>query len=359
MAFDRLIPYNDLPLLPPAGIELETRTVLKRAITANKVLAELKGVAETLPNPMILLRSIMLQEARLSSEIENIVTTNDELYRALNFSEGIIEPSAKEVVGYHQALWVGMEALKTRPLSTNVLVEVVQKIKGMELGIRRIPGTALKNSAGEVIYTPPVGEEVIREKLANLERFIHENEDLDPLVKLALIHYQFEAIHPFPDGNGRTGRILNILFLISQGLLDLPVLYLSRYIILNKSAYYEGLRQVTEEGAWEAWVLYMLEAVEQTARDTRDRILKIRALMEEVRARVQEGAPGIYSKDLVESIFENPYCRIAFIEQAGIAKRQTASIYLKKLEEMGILEGFKLGREVYYVNRPLIGLLTD
>jgi Fic family protein len=353
------MPYNDLPPLPPVGIELETRAVLKHAIAANKVLAELKGVAETLPNPMILLRSIMLQEARLSSEIENIVTTNDELYRALNSAEGAIEPGAKEVVGYHQALWVGMEALKSRPLSTNVLVEVVAKIKGMDLGIRRIPGTALKNPAGAVIYTPPVGEDVIREKLANLERFIHENEELDPLVKLALMHYQFEAIHPFPDGNGRTGRILNILFLVSQGLLDLPVLYLSRYIIRHKSAYYEGLRRVTEEGAWEAWVLYMLEAVEITARDTRDRILKIRALMEEIRTKVQKEVPGVYSKDLVEIIFENPYCKIAFLEKAGIAKRQTASTYLKALEDIGVLHGFKLGREMYYVNRPLLGLLAD
>ena len=358
MAFDRLTPFNDLPLLPPAGVELETKAVLKRAISANKMLAELKGVAEILPNPMILLRSIMLQEARLSSEIENIVTTNDELYRALNATDGVIEPGAKEVVNYHQALWTGIEALKSRPLSTNVLVEVVRQIKGMDLGIRRIPGTALKNPSGAIVYTPPVGEDLIREKLANLERFIHEFEDLDPLVKMALMHYQFEAIHPFPDGNGRTGRILNILFLVSQGLLDLPVLYLSRYIILNQAAYYEGLRKVTEEGAWEAWVLYMLEAIENTARDTRDRILKIRNLMEEVRVKVQTEAPAIYSKDLVETIFENPYCKIALIEKAGLAKRQTASTYLKSLEGLGILKGFKLGREMYYVNRPLMDLLT-
>jgi Fic family protein len=359
MAYDRQKPNNDLPPVPPRGVELETKAVLKRAIAANKVLAELKGVAEVIPNPMILLRSIMLQEARVSSEIENIVTTNDEVYRALNNTHGGGDPGAKEVVGYQQALWTGMEALKSRPLSTNVLVDVVRQIKGMDLGIRKIPGTALKNPTGHVIYTPPTGEDLIREKLADLERFIHGEEDLDPLVKLAILHYQFEAIHPFPDGNGRTGRILNILFLISQGLLDLPVLYLSRYIIRNKGAYYEGLRQVTEEHAWEPWILYMLAAVEATARDTRDRILKIRELMEQMRRRIQDEAPALYSKDLVEVLFQNPYCKVAFLEQAGLARRQTASTYLKILEGRGILKGFKAGRERYYMNLPLMELLTS
>lgn len=358
MTYDRHIPYNDLPLLPPYGVDLETKAVLKRAIVANKLLAELKGAASVLPNPLILLRSIMLQEARVSSEIENIVTTNDAVYRALNDVEGTIDPAAKEVVGYHQALWAGIEALKVRPLSTNVLLEVVRKIKGMDLDVRKIPGTSLKNSAGEIIYTPPVGEDVIREKLSNLENFIHNNYELDVLIKLAVIHYQFEAIHPFPDGNGRTGRILNILFLVSQGLLDLPVLYLSRYIVQNKNEYYECLRRVTEEGAWENWILYMMDGIEYTARDTRDRIIKIKELLENLCLLVQREAPGVYSKDLVELIFQNPYCKIAFVEQAGLAKRQTASTYLRALEDIGILKGYKIGREMYYVNLPLMDLLS-
>jgi len=357
MPFDRTKPYNDLPLLPPAGVDLETRAVLKRAIGASRALAELKGAGGAIPDQLILLRSIALQEARMSSEIENIVTTNDAVYLALSEAKGPVDPNAKEVLRYHEALWKGMQAAKARPLSTNVLIEVVQSIKGSNLGIRRMPGTTIRNGE-EIIYTPPEGEDVIREKLANLERFIHEHEDLDPLVKLAILHYQFEAIHPFPDGNGRTGRILNILYLIEKGLLELPVLYLSRYIIQNKNAYYEGLRRVTEEGAWEEWVLYMLEGIEQTALDTRSRILAIRELMDSVRQKIQSEAPKIYTKDLVEIIFKNPYCKIAFIEEAGIAKRQTASMYLQTLESLGLLKGIKIGREIYYLNLPLMNLLS-
>ncbi len=352
MPFDRTQPYNDLPLLPPAA-ELETKAVLKQAIAANRVLANLRGLAAQIPNQGMLISSIVLQEARLSSEIENIVTTNDELYRADADPEGKTDPHTKEVLRYREALYHGFSAMKDRPLTTNLFIEIVQRIKQTEFQIRAIPGTALQNEQGEVIYTPPVGEAVIRDKLSNLEQFIHAGDELDPLVKMAVMHYQFEAIHPFPDGNGRTGRILNLLFLVHKGLLDIPVLFLSRYIIANRSAYYEGLRGVTEKQDWEGWILFMLHAVETTAQQTFDQVLRIRSLMEGVRERVQLEAPGIYSKDLIEAIFRHPYTKIQFLVDASIAKRQTASSYLQTLAGLGILRESKHGREKYYINDSL------
>jgi Fic family protein len=354
--FDRTRPYNDLPLLPPA-IDLETKAVLKQAITANRVLAELKGLARRIPNQGILINGIVLQEARLSSEIENIVTTSDELFRAAADLDDKADPHTKEVLRYREALWSGFLTLMQRPLSTNLFVEIVRIIKQSDMNIRKVPGTALKNPFGEIIYTPPEGEAVIREKLANLEQFIHAEDDLDPLVRLAVMHYQFEAIHPFSDGNGRTGRIVNILYLVEQKLLDIPVLFLSHYILRHRLDYYQGLRGVTEDGAWEAWVLFMLRAVEFTARQTFDRITRILDLMEKVRAEVQEKAPGIYSKDLVEAVFKHPYCKIRFLEESGIAKRQTASGYLHKLVELEILRPVKMGREVYFINDRLFEVL--
>lgn len=301
----------------------------------------------------MLINSIALQEARLSSEIENIVTTNDELYRADADPEGRSDPHTKEVLRYRQALHHGFREMSKRPLSTNLFIEIVRIIKQVELGIRRVTGTALKNELGEVIYTPPAGEAVIRDKLANLEQFLHAQDDLDPLVKMAIIHYQFEAIHPFEDGNGRTGRIINLLFLVEQGLLDIPVLFLSRYIIANKAAYYEGLRRVTEQNEWEAWILFMLRAVESTAQQTFDQVTRIRALMEDVRVQIQLQAPTIYSKDLVEVIFQHPYTKIQFLIDANIAKRQTASTYLQTLASLGFLRPSKHGREMYYINDAL------
>lgn len=357
MSFDRLQPYNDLPLLPP-GAELETKPVLKQAIAANRMLANLRGLAAQIPNQGVLINSIVLQEARLSSEIENIVTTNDELYRADADPEGKADGHTKEVLRYRQALYHGFREMKDRPLSTNLFIEIVRIIKQVELGIRRVPGTALKNEAMEVIYTPPVGDTVIRDKLSNLEQFLHADDDLDPLVKMAVMHYQFEAIHPFEDGNGRTGRILNLLYLVDQGLLDIPVLFLSRYIIANKAAYYDGLRRVTEEQQWEAWILFMLRAVESTAQQTFDQVTRIRVLMEEVREQIRQQAPAIYSKDLVEVIFKHPYTKIQFLVDGNIAKRQTASTYLQTLAGLGILRPSKVGREMYYINDPLYAELV-
>lgn len=357
MPFNRQLPYNDLPLLPPIT-ELETKAVLKQAISANRVLANLRGLAAKIPNQGLLINSIVLQEARLSSEIENIVTTNDELYRAAANGDGKTDPHTKEVLRYREALHFGFKALRERPLNSNLFIELVQLIKQVDIGIRAIPGTALKNDLGEVIYTPPVGEAVIRDKLANLDQFIHADDGLDPLVKMAVMHYQFEAIHPFPDGNGRTGRILNLLFLVEQQLLDIPVLFLSRYIITHRQDYYAGLRGVTEAQDWERWVLFMLKAVESTAQQTFEQVNRILALMEEVRERVQREAESIYSKDLVEAIFMQPYTKIAFLVEAGIAKRQTASRYLQTLAAMGILREEQVGREKYYINDALFAELT-
>lgn len=357
MPFDRQQPFNDLPGLPPLA-DLESRTILKQAITSNRVLANLRGLAAQIPNQGMLIQGLVLQEARLSSEIENIVTTNDELYRADADADGKTDSPTKEVLRYRQALNHGFRQLQARPLTTNLFIEIVQIIKEVELGIRKVPGTALKNVLGEVVYTPPVGERLIRDKLADLERFMHAHDGLDPLIKMAVTHYQFEAIHPFEDGNGRTGRILNVLYLVSQGLLDIPVLFLSRYIMTHKSGYYEGLRGVTERQDWEGWILYMLKAVEATAQQTFDQVVRIRELIEQVRAQVSAQAPGIYSKDLVEAIFRHPYTKIQFLVDAGIAKRQTASSYLQALAGLGVLRPSKQGREMYYINDALLNELV-
>jgi Fic family protein len=358
MAFQPDKPYNELPMLPPAA-EIETVRTLKRAIAANKALAELKYAGNLIPNQGTLIRSIVLQEARVSSEIENIVTTNDKLYRAMSDDDSRMDPHTKEVLRYETALWSGFESLETRPLATNLYVDIVNCIQKNDAGIRKHSGTRIANSRGETIYTPPEGETLLRNLLSNLDGFIHDEEDgIDPLIKLGVIHYQFEAIHPFADGNGRTGRILNILYLVDRKLLETPVLYLSRYIIENKAAYYSGLRRVTEEHAWEGWIVYMLDAIEATARATRDRILAIRRQMDEATDFARNELPRVYSKELIELIFQQPYCRIQAVEQAGIAKRQTASTYLKELERIGLLRGVKVGRDQLYINDQLYGLLT-
>lgn len=357
--FDRGIPYNKLPLLPPA-VDLETKAVLKLAIEARSALAELKGAGKNIPNQAVLLSVLGLQEAKLSSEIENVITTNDELYRAFADRDGSeSDPATKEVLRYNHALWHGHHELRGRALGTTLFEELVQIIKQSDSGVRSLPGTQIVNAGTkEVVYTPPEGASRIRDLLHNLEQFIYAEDDLDPLVKMAVIHYQFEAIHPFSDGNGRTGRILNILYLIEKQLLEMPVLYLSKYIIEAKADYYSLLQGVTERGEWEPWLLYMLRAVADTAAKTREQISGIRQLVEETAEDIRKRAPKIYSKDLVELLFQQPYCKIRFIEEAGIAKRQTASRYLQELEAIGLLRGVKMGREMYYLNLPFYRLLT-
>jgi Fic family protein len=289
------------------------------------------------------------------------VTTNDELYKAFADGNTTIDAQTKEVLFYKDALWHGYHALKTqkRLLTTPLFEELAQLIKNTTQSIRKTPGTKLVNPQGETIYTPPEGEQIIREKLSNLERFIYTDRTLDPLIQMAMVHYQFEAIHPFTDGNGRTGRILNILFLIEKGILDIPVLYLSRYIIQNKTKYYNGLRGVTEQNSWEQWILYILEGLEQTAKLTKDRIIAIHKLTLKTADIVKTKLPRIYSKDLIEVLFRYPYCKIKFLEEAGLGTRQTASNYLHQLESIGVLRGVKSGRDTYYISDSFVELLNS
>ncbi len=350
-------PYNDLPGLPPA-VEMETKTVLKQCVTARAALAELKQAAALIPNPAMLINTLPLLEARASSEIENIVTTADKLFRHLQ-ADGGADPATKEALRYRRALLEGVQTLKTRPLTTRTAEVICTQIRGVEMTVRKVPGTALANDAsGEVVYTPPEGEALIRDLLANWERFLHEMETIDPLVRMAAAHYQFEAIHPFTDGNGRTGRVLNSLFLVEQGLLPLPILYLSRYIIANKSDYYRLLLAVTREGDWEPWLLYMLRAVEDTAAWTTAKIGAVRNLAADTTEYVRRKLPKIYSRELVDVIFEQPYCRIANLVEARIAGRQAASRYLKALVSIGVLREQAVGKEKLFVHPKLMSLLT-
>jgi len=350
-------PYNTLPPLPPA-IDLETKSVLKKCVAARAALAGLKQAAELSPNQGMLINTLPVLEARASSEIENIVTTADRLFRHLDTTRKA-DPATKEALRYRRALLEGFQALAHRPLNTRTAEHICSQIRGVDMSVRRVPGTALVNdTTGETIYTPPEGETVIRDLLANWERFLHEESGLDPLVRMAAAHYQFEAIHPFTDGNGRTGRVLNSLFLIQEELLSLPILYLSRFIIANKADYYSLLLDVTSRQVWEPWVLFMLEGVEETASWTTAKIGAVRRLADHTAEYVRSREPKIYSRELVDLIFVQPYCRIANLEGAGIAKRQTASRYLKALAAIGVLEEQRAGREKLFIHPKLMQLLT-
>ena len=344
-------PFNDLPHLPPAD-EIESKAVLRRCIGARAALAELKQAAALIPNQSMLINTLPLLEAQASSEIENIVTTTDRLFRHLGTEEQA-DPATKEALRYRHALMESFASL-TRPIGTRTAESVCTRIRGVEMQVRRVPGTKLANEATrKIIYTPPEGENTLRELLTNWERFLHEQPALDPLVRMAVGHYQFEAIHPFTDGNGRTGRVLNSLYLVQTELLTLPILYLSRYIIARKSEYYRLLLAVTCDQVWEPWLLYMIEAVEETARWTTAKIAAIRKLAEHTRNYVRAARPKIYSQELVDVIFAQPYCRISNLGEAGIAKRQTASSYLKELVTLGVLQERKVGREKLFVH-PII-----
>ncbi len=350
-------PYNDLPPLPPAA-DLETRTVLKQCIPARAALAELKQAAELIPNQGVLINALPLLEAQASSEIENIVTTTDRLFQFQSANE-YADPATREALRYSSALLEGFRALKQHPLNTRTAEQVCTRIKGMDMQVRRVPGTALANQAtGEVIYTPPAGEDLLRTKLANWERYLHEERDVDPLIRMAVGHYQFEAIHPFTDGNGRTGRVLNSLFLIQEDLLTLPILYLSRYIIKNKTEYYRLLLDVTRNQAWEPWIIFLLQGIEDTARWTTAKIAAIRTLSGFTIDYVKQKAPKIYSRELVDLIFDLPYCRIQNLVEKNIAGRQAASRYLKQLVEIGLLEERTVGREKLFIHPKLMDLLT-
>jgi Fic family protein len=343
--------------LPPK-IEIETTKVLKKAIQANRALAKLNGVAKIIPNSQILINSLVMQEAKDSSEIENIATTHDELYRA-NVDGTNLSNNTKEVQSYSKALLLGFDLVsENKLLLKKYIVQIQKELEQNDAGIRRQSGTVLKNEqTGEVIYTPPQDFETVDRLMSNLEAYINEPNEIDPLVNMAMIHYQFESIHPFYDGNGRTGRIVNILYLIQQELLDLPILYLSSYIIQNKSDYYRLLQEVRTEGKWEEWILYMLEGVEVTALATIELINDMSVLMEQIKNTIQDELPKIYSKDLVEILHMHPFTKIEFLVDILGLHRETASKYLKELERIGVVQSLKLGKTKYFVNVHLFELL--
>ena len=357
--FDPKTPYNELPPLPPPAENLETTEILKKCIDARVALAELKQAAEMIPNAAVLVNALPLLEAKASSEIENIVTTTDKLFEFADIAEDRADAATKEALRYRTALYEGAKMVRRGMLTTDMTIQICSTIKNIELDLRAESGTTLKNRmTGEVIYTPPEGQQLLQSLLENWAAFMQQDSNIDPLIRMAVQHYQFEAIHPFADGNGRTGRIMNILFLVQQGLLDTPILYLSRYIIRNKAAYYRFLKGVTQEQDWSTWIMFMLDGVQDTCNWTTDKIKAIRELMEHTGEFMQAQVPKIYTWELNELLFRQPYCRISNLVESGVAKRQTASVYLKQLVDIGILKEIKSGRENIFVHPKYIELLT-
>ena len=350
-----------LEMLPYKNINLKTNKILEQLTLSSRALAELKGYSNTIPNMHILINAVTINEAKDSSAIENIVTTHDDIYKVLTES-GYKEENAKEVVDYRNAIWLGYEQIKKDGyINTNTIVKIQGTIEHNNAGIRKLPGTELKNSiTGETIYTPPQSEEEIITYLKNLEDFINNREDvIDPLIKVSLIHYQFESIHPFYDGNGRTGRILNILYLVLNNLIDSPILYLSKYINKTKQEYYKLFNEVRNNNNFENWILYILKGIEITSKETILLIEKIQNEMENYKEEFKSKLPKIYSKELLESLFYEVYTKIAYIEKACNVTRITATSYLNQLEEVGLLESEKVGRERLYKNTRLIKLLSE
>ncbi|NGX55300.1 MAG: Adenosine monophosphate-protein transferase SoFic [Chlamydiae bacterium] len=350
-------PFNELPLLPPL-VNLETSEVLKLCIQANKELAKLKVAEKLIPNQTVLINSIPILESQASSAIENIVTTADELFENADHQSSSISPAAKEALRYRQALSQGFQSLQTRPLSIATVCDICTTIRTVQVDVRKQSGTTLVNDFSQKkIYTPPEGEELLRNLLTDWQNYLHRKDDVDPLIKLAVQHYQFEAIHPFSDGNGRTGRVINLLYLIEQGLLDSPILYLSGYIIQNRDQYYEKILKVTSEGAWIDWVLYFLKAIRETARWTTEKVFAIQELIKESREFIQTKASSIYSAELIDLLFVQPYVRISNLIDQDIGKRDTASKYLKVLCKIGFLSEIKRGRNKLFINKSFLTLL--
>lgn len=349
-----------LPL--PRTIDLETPAILKQAIRANRWLGELKGAAKSIPNQLILIDALGLQEAKDSSAIENIITTQDELYRLDPDAEQYDNLAAKEVHHYADALKAGFGRVQKQGfIRLDDILYVQEILEQNKAGLRKVPGTVLKNEqTGEVVYEPPQDPAEIVRLMDNLVTYINrdEPEDPDPLVRMAILHFQFESIHPFHDGNGRTGRILNLLYLVLHGLIDLPVLYLSRYIVRHKAEYYQGLQDVRTKGTWEEWVLYMLKAVEQTAKETLELVQNIGSLMQATKKRLRTELPKIYSQDLLNNLFRHPYTKIRFVERDLEVSRPTAMKYLDELAKAGIVRKTKVGTVNFYVNEPLFALLS-
>ena len=347
----------------PVSVELETTAVLRQAARSHRALAELKGAAASIPNETILIDTLALQEAKDSSAIENIITTEDDLFQGDVISGQFPSPAAKEVYNYTVALKIGLQRVRQQGfLRLDDVLAIQAALEGNRAGLRKRPGTVLKNEqTGEVIYEPPQDPAAVERLIGNFLEHFHRDEpgDPDPLVRMAVLHYQFESIHPFYDGNGRTGRILNLLHLVLHGLLDLPVLYLSRYIIRNKADYYRGLQTVRDAGEWEAWLLYLLRAVEQTSRETLTTVRGIRELMQETKLRLRRDLPKIYSQDLLNNLFRHPYTKIQFIERDFGVSRPTATKYLVALTKAGFVRKTKLGRTNFYINQPLFALLSN
>lgn len=355
-----------IPILP-LSYDLETKTVLKQLNRSNMKLAELKGIAHSIPNEQILISTLTLQEAMDSSEVENIVTTQDDLYKAgLDVSRHALNAAAKEVLAYREALQTGFQLVREkRMLTINIIRQIQSALVNNSAGIRTLPGTKIESAAGKVVYNPPQDSEQILMYLNNLEQFINDSKmcDIDPLVKLAIIHHQFESIHPFYDGNGRTGRIVNVLYLVLTGLLDLPILYLSRYIIHNKARYYHALQAVRDRDSnnareWEAWILFILKGIEETAADTIRLINGMAQLMTRYKYVLRPLFGRLYKHELINNLFFHPYTKIEFIERDMLVKRKTAAKYLDKIVNAGLLEKERIGNTNYYINTALVNLFV-
>lgn len=350
-----------VPLLP-LHRDVESKEVLKKLSTAHRALAELKGLITSIPNQSILLETLTLREARESSAIENIISTIDEVYQSNLFSEQFSSAAAKEVHQYALALKIGFELVKRNQLLTNNHILQIQKVvEQNNAGFRKLPGTMLKNElSGEIVYTPPQDAETIIELMQNLETFINDDTliDADPLTKMAIIHHQFESIHPFYDGNGRTGRIINMLYLVQKDLLHLPILYLSRYIIQHKATYYRLLQEVREKDNWEEWILFLLDGIEKTAIESVVLITQIKELMQQYKLLIRKNHPKMYSQDLLNNLFKFPYTKIEYFQKDLQVSRSTAIRYLKALELEGVLKKQKIGRDNFYLNEKLFRLLT-
>lgn len=351
----KIRPLDQLP-----SKRFETPAILKRLASASRQLAELKGVAASIPNQSILINTLGLQEAKDSSAIENIVTTHDEIFRNAAFPEETANGAAKEVARYRQALGVGFDAVRVSGRLTNrITLKIQAELKQNRAGFRKLPGTVLRTDTGTVIYTPPQDPAEIVSLMTDLERFINDDErfEADALIKMALIHHQFESIHPFYDGNGRTGRIVSVLYLVKQKLLDIPVLYLSRHIVRTKAEYYRLLQAVRDDDAWEDWVVYMLTAVEATARQGIITIQAIQEALLDVKHRIRKGYK-FYSQDLINNLFTHPYTKIDFVKDDLGVTRLTATKYLDALAAGGILKKQKVGRSNDYINKRLHAILT-
>lgn len=355
------VPFNDLPLLPPANEKIETIAVLRQVAKSAIALAELKGLSQILPNPSILLNAVILKEARVSSEIENVITTHDKLYQALSASSTQVDHATKEVLRYREAMLAGFSMLQKRGfLNTNMIIAIQEILEENKAGLRKLPGTSLKNAVtGTVIYTPPDDRDTIVRLMKNLEDYINQEDEVSPLIKLAVQHYQFESIHPFYDGNGRTGRIINVLYLCLHNLLGSPVLYLSDYIIRYKSDYYRLLGEVKNKDNWQEWILFILKGVEEISRETILQIEAISKLFVATQDMIKNKAGNLYNKELLELLFEQPYCKIELVVDRLKVSRVTAAKYLKGLEQIGFLHSKKVWKETLYINTALFDLLKQ